>query len=249
MSNSKERFSSRVDAYVKARPRYPREILDHLKHRIGLNPSWTIADIGSGTGISCELFLANGNTVIGVEPNTAMRAAAEQSLNGYAKFRSVEGSAEATTLPDGSIDLAIAAQAFHWFDIASSRREFQRILRPTGYALLMWNDRQLGGTPFLEAYEQLLIDFGTDYLKVRHNNVNEGAIGRFFGPGGFQQASFANEQRLDWEGLEARLLSSSYVPQDNPKMLHRLREIFDRHNDNGIVAIIYNTTLFYGHMT
>lgn len=249
MPNSRERFSSRVDAYVKARPRYPRDVIEHLKRAIGLDPSWTIADIGSGTGISCALFLANGNTVIGVEPNAAMRSAAEQSLRGLAKFQSVEGSAEATTLADASIDLAVAAQAFHWFDIASARREFWRILRPRGYALLMWNDRKLGGSPFLQDYERLLLEFGTDYLKVRHNNVDEGAIGRFFGAGGFQSAGFEHEQRLDWEGLEARLLSSSYVPQDNPKMIQRLREIFDRHNGNGIVRIIYNTTLFYGHMT
>src|SRR6185436_5087545 len=127
--DSKNRFSSRVDAYVAARPRYPREVIDHLNAAIGLTPDWHIVDLGSGTGISCELFLANGNPVTGVEPNAAMRAAAEKSLEKFASFRSIDASAEATTLPDTSADLVVAAQAFHWFDIPAARRETERILR------------------------------------------------------------------------------------------------------------------------
>ena len=79
----------------------------------------------------------------------------------------MNASAEATTLPDNSIDLFVAAQAFHWFDIPAARREFQRILKPGGSALLLWNTRKLGGTPFLEAYEKLLIAYGTDRRQTR----------------------------------------------------------------------------------
>jgi len=245
--DSKNRFSSRVDAYVAARPRYPREVIDHLNAAIGLTPDWEIVDLGSGTGISAELFLANGNAVAGVEPNAAMRAAAQKSLEKFAAFRSINASAEATTLPDASADLVVAAQAFHWFDIPAARRETERILRPNGWALLMWNDRKLGGTPFLEAYEDLLLTFGTDYLKIRHNNIVDADLRAFFGPGGFQSASFANEQRLDWPGLQARVLSSSYVPQDDPAVIDRLREIFKRHHDEaGRVTLEYQTELFYG---
>jgi SAM-dependent methyltransferase len=243
----KERFSSRVDAYVAARPRYPREVIDHLITAIGLRPDWDVVDLGSGTGISCELFLAHGNRVTGVEPNDAMRAAAEQSLRVFAKFRSVSGSAESTTLPDACADLVIAAQAFHWFDIAGARRETLRILRPDRWALLMWNNRRLGGTPFLEAYENLLISLNTDYLKIRHNNIGDDQLRQFFGaPAGWQTATFPNHQHLDWDRLRARVLSSSYVPQDDPRVIERLREIFDRHNQQGRVTIEYQTELFYG---
>lgn len=246
--NPTTRFSDRVADYVKARPAYPPQVIEHLKSDPGLQPDWQIADIGSGTGISCVGFLENGNAVTAVEPNAAMRAAAEQSLRGFANFRSVNGSAEATTLPDRSVDLAVAAQAFHWFDIPQARREFQRILRPAGRALLMWNVRRLGGTPFLDAYEQLLIDFGTDYLKVRHDNLADAHLAAFFGtPGGWRTARFPNHQHLDWDGIRARLLSSSYAPQDSPAMIERLRAIYDRHQDaHGNVTIEYQTELFYG---
>src|SRR4051794_22174204 len=212
--DAKERVSSRVGAYVAARPPDPGKNLHHPRDAIGLTPSWRVVDVGSGTGISCELFLANGNEVIGVEPNGAMRTAAEQSLRRFAAFRSVDGSAEATTLPDACADLVVAAQAFHWFDPAAARAEALRILRPGGYALLVWNDRQLGGTRFLEAYEDLLITFGTDYLKSRHNNIGDAELAAFFGPAGWKTATFPNHQRLDLAGLRARLLSSSYVPQE-----------------------------------
>jgi SAM-dependent methyltransferase len=244
----KERFSSRVDAYVAARPRYPQAVIDHLKREIGLTPDWRLVDLGSGTGISCELFLANGNPVTAVEPNAAMRSAAEQSLRAFASFTSIDGSAEATTLPDACADLVIAAQAFHWFNIPAARKETIRILRPGGYALLMWNDRLLAGTPFLEAYENLLVTFGTDYLKVRHNNIVDADLRAFFGPDGFQSAGFANEQRLDWNGLRARLESSSYVPHNDPQMIQSLRDIFEAHNDGGYVTMQYRTTLFYSRL-
>ena len=248
--DSKQRFSSRVDAYVAARPRYPREVVGYLQNTIGLTPAWHVVDVGSGTGISCELFLENGNAVTAVEPNAPMRSAAEKSLRGFANFRSIAGSAEATTLPDGCADLAVAAQAFHWFDIPAARREFARILKPTGYAALLWNTRKLGGTPFLDAYEKLLITYGTDYLNSRHNNITDAELSAFFGRGGFQSAGFANLQHLDWEGLRLRLLSSSYIPtEQDPRfepMVTTLREIFDHHNIAGRVTIEYQTELFYG---
>ena len=245
----RERFSTRVDAYVAARPKYPPQVIPHLRDAIGFTPDWQVVDLGSGTGISCEPFLHNGNPVVGVEPNAAMRKAAEQSLRAFASFTSVAGAAESTTLPDDCCDLVVAAQAFHWFDIPATRRETLRILRPNGYALLMWNGRKLGGTPFLDAYERLLIDFGTDYLKIRHNNITDDELGAFFGTT-WQTATFPNHQHLDWPGLRNRLLSSSYTPPPGDErhgpMLDRLREIFDRHHDaHGRVTIEYQTELFY----
>lgn len=87
-----------------------------------------IADIGSGTGLLSELFLKQGNIVYGVEPNLEMRQAGELLLKDYPNFHSMNGSAELTTLPNQSIDLIVAGQAFHWFDVGQCRQEFQRIL-------------------------------------------------------------------------------------------------------------------------
>ena len=111
-----QRFSSRVDNYVRYRPGYPSAILDLLRKECGLTPKSVIADVASGTGIFSRMLLENGNRVFGVEPNLEMRKAGEEYLAAYPNFTSVEGTAEATTLADHSVDLVTAAQAAHWFD-------------------------------------------------------------------------------------------------------------------------------------
>jgi SAM-dependent methyltransferase len=249
-ADSKQRFSSRVEQYVKYRPGYPAAVLDFLRERIGLLPAWIVADIGSGTGISTKLFLDSGNTVFAVEPNREMREAAEQLLAGYATFRSVDGSAEQTTLAPSSCDLVVAGQAFHWFDAVATKAEFARILQPGGWVMLMWNVRRTSGSPFLEAYEKMLLTFGTDYAKVRHENIDTRALGSFFGSTGYQTATFDNEQVFDFEGLQGRLLSSSYAPAagqtGHKEMLTELRRIFDVYNMAGKVTIPYDTEVHVG---
>jgi SAM-dependent methyltransferase len=248
----KQRFSSRVADYVKYRPGYPRQILALLRSAMRFSQSWPVADLGSGTGISSEMFVGNGNQVFAVEPNPHMRAAAEQHFTDAANFHSIDGAAEATTLPDGSVQLVVAGQAFHWFDHSKTRIECMRILREGGYALLMWNERKRTGTPFLEAYERLLISYGTDYWKVRHENTGEDVIARFFGGRGFETATFPNRQSFDVDGLIGRLLSSSYIPQRGDakfdEMVQAARELFAQHQREGQVTMEYECELYWGHV-
>ena len=110
MSDPTQRFSNRVENYLRYRPRYPAEILDVLKAECGLQVTSLIADVGSGTGFLAELFLSNGNQVFGIEPNREMREAGEQLLGSYSKFTSVAATAEATTLPEASVDFVTAGQ-------------------------------------------------------------------------------------------------------------------------------------------
>ncbi len=116
-SDAKQRFSNRVADYVRYRPGYPAEILPLLKTWTNLRAEHTVADIGSGTGLLSKLFLDFGNRVLGVEPNAEMRAAGEEFLGSYPNFKSIAGSAEATTLPSDSVDFVAAGQAFHWFQM------------------------------------------------------------------------------------------------------------------------------------
>lgn len=123
-----ERFNNRVDNYTLYRPHYPKEIIPFLKKEIGLTEHSLIADIGSGTGISSEIFLDNGNMVYAVEPNIEMREAAEKMHKFDKNFISINASAEKTSLKDNSIDVIIAGQAFHWFDKTLAKNEFKRIV-------------------------------------------------------------------------------------------------------------------------
>jgi ubiquinone/menaquinone biosynthesis C-methylase UbiE len=246
------RFSSRVQDYVKYRPGYPYEIAGFLATTCSLTPSSVIADVGSGTGIFSELLLRNDHSVFGVEPNQAMRAAAEEFLGAYANFSSIDGSAEATTLGDRSVDLITAAQAWHWFDRLLARKEFQRILRPNGWVVLIWNERRLVSNDFLRDYEEVLLKYGTDYQEVRHENV-EPEITSFFEPNDFQFASFDNNQQLDLDGFLGRAFSSSYTPQPGKpgydQMVGDLNKVFRTHQVHDKITIEYDTKLFYGHLS
>lgn len=247
-----ERFSGRVENYARYRPGYPPEVLGLMREEMGLTPASVVADIGSGTGILARMFLENGNRVYGVEPNREMREAAERLLADFPGFVSLDGRAEATGLADSSVDFVTAAQAFHWFDVPRARAELRRILRPGGRAVILWNYREEHRTPFLRAYEELLVEFADpNYAQISEGYAARDALAEFFG-GPYETRKFVNQQLLDYEALRGRLLSASYVPlAGDPRhhpMLERLRQLFDQHNTDGRVAVEYDTPVFYGEI-
>ncbi|MEO7908559.1 MAG: class I SAM-dependent methyltransferase [Roseiflexaceae bacterium] len=252
MSDSTRRFSSRVDNYVKYRPSYPAEVVALLAAECGLTPDTLVADIGAGTGLLAEPFLKNGNHVIGIEPNREMRAAGERLLADYPRFSSIDGTAEATTLGEHSVDIITAGQAFHWFDHAKSRAEFARILRPGGWVALVWNERQADSTPFLQAYEQLLRTYSSEYETLNHRQIDRATSAAFFAPGTFALQTFANTQIFDFEGVKGRLLSSSYTPAPGQPtyqpMLDELATIFQQCQVDSTVAFEYDTNVYYGRL-
>ena len=246
------RFSDRVAYYVRYRPGYPAELIQFLRRQLNLVASDVVADVGSGTGKLSEMFLQAGNVVYGIEPNAEMRAAAEEALRDRPGFHSIAGSAEATGLAEASVDIATAAQAFHWFHIDEARREFRRILRPAGWAVLIWN-RRVEQTPFLSAYEALLQRLSLDYASVDHRKTTaSGALGDFFGRDDYPRTTFPNTQTLDWDGLRGRSLSSSYVPlpgqPEHESLMTELRRIFDEHRQDGVVRVEYETEVYWSRI-
>jgi SAM-dependent methyltransferase len=245
-----ERFTQRVEEYARCRPGYPGALLELLRGELGLAPEHVVADLGSGTGILTRLFLEHGNTVYGVEPNAAMRRAAEVELAGFGDFHSVAGRAEETQLEDDAADLVVAGQAFHWFDVVAARREVRRILRPSGWVVLVWNHRRTVGTLFLESYEIFLERWCPEYGDVRARYENEAELRTFFAPHGYQVRTLHNSQEFDREGLRGRLLSSSYAqgPESaqHAPMLAALDDLFLEHAAGGRVRFEYDTTVYYG---
>jgi SAM-dependent methyltransferase len=262
------RFSQRVDNYIKYRPRYPKAVLDLLQAECQLQNTLTIADIGSGTGILSELFLRNGNPVLGVEPDPDMRAGGEYHLRGYPAFTSVAATAEATTLPDHSVDFVTAGQAFHWFDLRLARREFGRILRPGGWVVLVWNGQRATGTPFLEALQafwqdQRFSQFASrqasermarvQALRLSPERARQALLEPFFGPGKFKEQVFENPMTVDLQGLKGRILSNdpALEPGDPlyETMLSSIDELFQMHQRDGTVTIEHDTWVAFGQLS
>jgi SAM-dependent methyltransferase len=241
--DSTQRFSDRVEAYLAGRPRYPDAVVEHLATVGALPAGGIVADVGVGTGVSAEPFLAAGHAVIGVEPNGPMRAAGDEFLSRYSRYRSVEGTADATGLADHSVDLVIAAQAFHWFDPLRFRHESLRIVRPGGWAALIWNDRDLDGTTFLAGYEALLVEYGNDYRAIRYRHQGTEAIPVYFDGLAPTPAEFRHRRRIDWAALSALAGSASYLPaRGQPRhdeFIRALRALFDAEVRDGTVDMRY----------
>ena len=241
------RFSSKVDAYVRARPGYPSGLVSWM----GVGPGRVVADIGSGTGIFTRQLLDAGAKVIGVEPNGAMRTAAEKQFSGNPDFTSVDGTAESMELPDGAVDRVVAAQAFHWFRPEETRREWARILKSDGEACIAWNDRKVSGPAFFREYEALLVKHGIDYLEVQAAQTDDAAISAFY-RGPFEKEIFEHRHVLDWDLLRDRTLSCSYIPdEETPEgkaMLGDLRAMFDRLQQDGKVEMVYETRAYRGRL-
>jgi SAM-dependent methyltransferase len=251
MMRPTERFSGLVENYQRYRPGYPPAAIDLLGAQCGLNAAAVVADVGSGTGILSEQLLERGARVIGIEPNEAMRAAAEQRLSAEPRFRSVAATAEATTLPQESVDLWVAAQAFHWFDAPRARAEALRVLRGGGSAALLWNERPPHPGAFLTEYESLLRRHAAEYTAIVARRVDEASMREFLGET-MQVARFPNEQRFSYAGLEGRLLSSSYAPAaghpEREPMLARLRELFGRHSQGDEIVFPYETRVYFAQL-
>ena len=122
--NPQGRFSNRAENYAKYRPSYSSEVVDRIINNFNLNI--VAVDIGAGTGISSRLLADREIKVMAIEPNEAMRGAAE--IHPLVEFR--DTSAENTGLGDNSVDLVTCFQAFHWFKPELTLKEWARILKP-----------------------------------------------------------------------------------------------------------------------
>jgi SAM-dependent methyltransferase len=243
MTGPTERFSHRVSEYALYRPGYPEALFRELPAGL-LTPRKIVADIGCGTGIFTARIARAAGTVHAVEPNREMREYAVRSLSLLPNVEVRDGRAESTGLPDASVDVITAAQAFHWFDRAKTRDEFRRILKSDGAVLLVWYERLTTGDDFLEGYERLLLEHSIDYRQVDHRNVTPEIIDDFFRPDPVRFFTVGGEQGMDFAGVRGRVISSSYAPApDHPAfapLMSALRELFDRTQRDGLVRFRYH---------
>lgn len=240
------RFTGLAATYAQFRPDYPDAALDYLMQHCGLGSGSVLVDVGSGTGISSRAFAERGLRVIGIEPNTDMRdAATAEPAADFAIAPSYRfGRAEATGLAAGMADLILAAQAFHWFESTEALTEFRRVLKPTGWVALLWNER--------DESDPCTAQFGATLRSTSEGAAVESGWGRsgealltseLFRNG--QQVGFPHEQSLDEQGLLGRAFSASYAPREPDRaapFADALRAIFARYQRDERVTLRYRTT-------
>lgn len=214
-------FQRSADLYERARPEYADEAIAWLHERLELGPGVMVLDLAAGTGKLTRRLIATGTEVVAVEPLANMRAAIGPGA------RLLEGTAEAIPLADASVDAVCVAQAFHWFDGDAALAEIHRVLRPGGRLALVWSRRRMED-PLQAALEEILGPHRKDTPTHRGDRWRE-AFDRsdLFGP--IEERDFPYAQRLDAEGLAARIGSISFIAAldeaDREPLLDRVRAL------------------------
>ncbi|WP_263384001.1 class I SAM-dependent methyltransferase [Granulicella arctica] len=236
-----ERFTGRVEEYERYRLRYSLAVLTLLRERCGLRERDVVADVGAGTGMLSELFLENGNAVVAVEPNAAMRVVCERLREKYPRLTVVDASAEVTSLGDASVDFVTAGRAFHWFDPALALPEFRRVLRSRGWLVLVANGRSVGDSEQALEYERILAEEDVDQKDVASRYKMHDVAAALFAEGSLIQEQLHGEQRLTLEEFLGQTQSYSSVPLPGDAkyegMQRALREHFARWQREGVLTI------------
>jgi ubiquinone/menaquinone biosynthesis C-methylase UbiE len=200
-------FDSVADTYERTRPGYSDAAIEWVAQRYPLS---RVLDLGAGTGKLTRQLVAHGAEVIAVEPGEAMRAVLERMVP---EATSLAGSAESIPLPDASVDVVTAAQAFHWFRTEEALAEIHRVLKPGGGCALIsneWDDK-----------DQLVRELGEILARLRPDGTHRGdqafaAIESSPLFGDRQEQQFPHGERLDADGLVGLMSSISAVAAASP---------------------------------
>ncbi len=228
----KTRFTDAAHAYRAHRPGYPPGVFDALFEGLGDASQLLVADIGAGTGISSALLAERVAKVYAVEPNETMRAQAEPLRNVVWS----NGTAEHTGLARKSVDLALAFQAFHWFDVGAAFEEFARIARRRIGMVQYERDERHS---FTHAYGDIVRKYATDDTE----DLRARTLERFATLAGahLRRTDVPSEQALNVDGLIGRAASASYLPRSGARadaLYDELRDLYARFELNGTVALV-----------
>jgi ubiquinone/menaquinone biosynthesis C-methylase UbiE len=247
-----ERFSGRVQAYQAYRPRFPREIVAFLHQHGALPNDAVVADIGAGTGMLAEVFLEAGHRVVAVEPNAEMQEACRELAMRQPALQVVEGSAEATTLPDASIDLIAVGRAMHWFNWPRAHSEFQRILRPNGWVLVATSGHRDSGAPVSIRLSEILRKSRTDSAEADTTRDFDERLRKFLDRSSCHRTTLHHSMTVDFPTLLGYAESLSAIPRPGERgyegMVAELRAVFEEYQQDGTLVTPLNSDLDLGHL-
>jgi SAM-dependent methyltransferase len=233
--------------YERVRPSYPLRSLGMLTDALDLGPGKTVADLGAGTGKFTRLLALTGARVIAVEPVAAMR---ERLAEVLPQITVTAGLAEATGLPAHSVDVVVAAQAWHWFDAPAALAEAARVIRPGGALALVWNTLDLT-VPWVAEYSQIYQQWRTDAVPGHGDGAWRGLFDRQPGWGPLAEAHVENPYLTDREGVLGQALTSSVISTLDEKSRAQVRceleAVLNRHGQTrgDRIEIPYITDLYW----
>ena len=241
---NEEKFTGKADNYDKYRLSYPAALIDWLYEKTAAE---TVADIGAGTGKFTACLTAKPWKIIAVEPNADML---EKLRVNVPQAAIIQAPAEKTEIAANSVELVTTAQAFHWFDGARFRAECGRILRPDGYAAIVYNNRDESAEIIKENYrvnKAFIPDFH-GFSGGRQDKIISD-LNSFFNSD-FEEKRFENPIWFDEDGFIRRNLSSSYAPSESKPIfaeyVAELKKLFGKYSRDGRLMYPNTTVCYFG---
>mgnify|MGYP001826217051 CR=1 FL=1 len=234
-----ERFSATVEDYRRYRPGYPDELVAWIQEAAALPTGSRVLDVGCGTGITTRLLTGRGFSVLGIDPNAAMLAAARVDVP---EARYAVGRCEALPLDSHCVDLSLAGQAFHWFETEAALAELSRVARPGSWSVAFWNERRDEG--LAAEYDRLLAAFSTEYVSIRRDDDTRDGYRVALEGRELRETRLPNQQTFDLEGFLGRARSASYFAHgvaDKETLVGELTRAFHAAAPTGTAEFRYDT--------
>lgn len=204
-------FETSTAAYDRGRPSYPPEAVALLIEELGLGASRSLLELGPGTGKLTTLLVSTGVRIIGIEPVAAMRRVLTRRVP---EVDVLDAHAEELSLENGSVDAAVAAQSFHWFDGDRALAELARVMRRTARLAVVFNVRD-DSVPWIRALVELQEPYRADTPSHRSMRWHE-ALERTAAFSTRSVHSFRHEHATTPDGVVDRVLSISFIAALDP---------------------------------
>ncbi len=246
--DSKTVFSRKAEKYAKYRWEYASGAIETLIVMAQMSAQATVADIGAGTGKLTKDFAVRAQRIYAVEPNAALRQILTRNLGAFPSIIVVDGSAEATNLPDHTVDVITVAQAIHWFDPEPTKKEMLRILKEDGWLALIRN-YGADNEPNKAVQSLMTAEYGAD-LSIVTERPREKPPSFYFGNEDFQTFIFPFAFQQSWEEFMGTLTTTSFMPDEDHPLFPRLeteaRRIFSQYCDHDFWKVEGKTELILG---
>jgi SAM-dependent methyltransferase len=234
----------RAELYARYRLPYADEAVLAVLKRLP-TPQPVVADIGAGTGLLTGHFVGRAGQVYAIEPEPEMRLILERGLG--EGCISMHGVAEATGLPERSVDLIVVGNAYHRFDPSAATAEFARILKPDGWLAIIsygFHDQEFG-----RGHGELLARFPQWRERLARTRHREPAA-RFFGHGATLSISVRQVRQETWDEYWGGVLGAMEAPDESDSWFEEFqlahRELFDRCAGSGVWELPYSTEVVLG---
>lgn len=248
-SDTVDRFSTKADLYSRYRWAYAPEAIDAIFQITQLSGEASVADIGAGTGMVSRQLADRVKQVFAIEPNLAMRQLAEQALAQYPSVVTIHGYADATTLPNQSVDLITVGRAIHWFNAATTPQEFRRILKPQGWLAIL----QIPCTDdaFNDAFDKFRSTAEDGWATNRdQKRRNKPPLSIYYGHSDFSVFQFPEVRQETWHEFLNRITSLSPAPDPTSPVYNKfekaMRDLFDQFSDGDRISLNICTELTLG---